>query len=1204
MEVKETTLEDWGIYDDDDKNKKENEPKPQKPNKNNNPPQNKNQISQKQQKTKNEKSTEESPSKIKKLKPKERDDDEKEEEPKKSKKNKKSNKSYEGLLTHMKNIQSDADKKIKKKTYSLLENYINENEMTDECYDLLIRGDQEKGIEGICELISKKTRLGDFKGSTIELLKIIYNWFESSPKSSEIIENFSINEDCVLSMKIGDHYSHMNSSNKKEDKKFALNIIKIIKKLLDKRKTLELKDLVKHGFIKEIQQGLEKLKQVETKKTISQNKEKIPQKEKSTNEKNPEIPQNDIDEDINPISLEPKTWDAVEKTGKRLLTIDFLASNPNAIDDTYESELEMIENFIDPVSNNKKLNITNFNEDEIKQMHIQMDTFNPAFFLEKTHKKISLDDFASAIIEIDNNLQKLNQKDEKLIDNNIYKYLDCKKLLDSILQKFNENSSTLITSFNTHASSLQYSINDKLSDVKKNFDQILKAKMCKEIIQKLSKYFVLKDKIEENLKFSNIDELADILKRVNVELKNISQNRLVYGEFFIYFSQKIDDFKNKLIEIIKNAPVKENVLKYFKYLLEFEIELEIIEQLLSMEKVKMCDKIKLYLENTENFEINNYREFFCDEYPLQNISDSIYMQIIKNAENKIINEPNNNKAKKKKIYDEISTKYPLDMDMDNNNLEKNNDEKDELINVENIIKSILEDINEFLFTMKVLDEMLTMKSIYQKRSIKFNTITSEIYYVLFDKLKTFLFDYKNFEMEKIIQENYFSIYKLPANNYVNKIQQFYLNNKDLKNIVFNTNFNKNTLHNLSNLVVEIFEKFEYHLSKDVIGNLNKNKNIFIKKIFYAFINEQILSNIDLFRYENTINYTDTQVTIFNQSSFNFTKTFFKHFIQSYINIIKFYMNIVNKLTNITIEYDLIYDSFFFILKCFVLRFLVYYRTEKKDKITDSNCLNCLVIETFRNLNYIEYTILTILNRLFKNKQNDYDPYLKDFLEFISLMKNLFIKQYSVNAANNLISIFINNTTSTENAKNKFNFYEKYNELLISKLSDKNIFSDYRSSFIDLLNAFSNYTRDLSTIFEEEKKDNKDKRIMKILQYIISLFFDKFVQEYSSGKTKIFSGDDESQKTISSFKYNAQLLLEMQLFIQLLNKYINTSGQLKEKSRIAVSVILNNIANIKRVNFGSGNINEKQLFTDNEIRQKDYIINRFLQKYSSFYKIFT
>ena len=34
----------------------------------------------------------------------------------------------------------------------------------------------------------------------------------------------------------------------------------------------------------------------------------------------------------------------------------------------------------------------------------------------------------------------------------------------------------------------------------------------------------------------------------------------------------------------------------------------------------------------------------------------------------------------------------------------------------------------------------------------------------------------------------------------------------------------------NNLVVEIFEKFEYHLSKEIFGTLNENKSLFIKKL--------------------------------------------------------------------------------------------------------------------------------------------------------------------------------------------------------------------------------------------------------------------------------------------------------------------------------------------------------------------------------------
>ena len=652
-EAKVTFLEDWGIYDNESQSL---------------PSKNKSNIKKDENEEEKEeeiKATSKKKKKIK-LKPKEREDEENldidniniiNNEEEKQKKPKKKNNVYETIFNHMKNLQPDASKSIKRKTYEIIKKYVEENDLDEESYDLIIKGDDKSDILGLCELISKKTRTGSFKGSTFEFIKIIHYWFREieEEKSKKMVENFSLNEDYIKLMKLGEHYSRLCNSTKKEEKKLSHQIIHILRDILEMRKTLELKDLIKFGFVDTVQKGLDKYDAALRKKREKEEKEKEEEKKeekKEEDEKEKEKEEEHVknmDEDYNPISLEPRTWEAAEKMGKKLLTIDFLAYNRGG--DDVGGDLEFIENFIDPLDDNKKLNIGDYPEDDIKKLHIQMDSFDPIFFLEKIYKKISLKDFANAIIDIDENLKKINDKDEKLIDKNIYKYLDCKKLLDSILTKFNDNSSSLITSFNTQAASLQSSVNDKLIDIKKSFDQIIRAKMCKEIINKLSKYFKLKDEIEENLKFSNIDELADILKRVNVELKNINQNKLIYGEFYVYFSQKIDDFKNKLIEIIKNAPITENLLKYFKYLLEFQLDTATIEKLLNLEKVKMCEKIKIYLENTENFEINNYREFFCDEYPLQNINDSIYMQIIKEAENQIMED--NNKPKKKKIYDNI-----------------------------------------------------------------------------------------------------------------------------------------------------------------------------------------------------------------------------------------------------------------------------------------------------------------------------------------------------------------------------------------------------------------------------------------------------------------------------------------------------------------------------------------------------------------------
>lgn len=322
------------------------------------------------------------------------------------------------------------------------------------------------------------------------------------------------------------------------------------------------------------------------------------------------------------------------------------------------------------------------------------------------------------------------------------------------------------------------------------------------------------------------------------------------------------------------------------------------------------------------------------------------------------------------------------------------------------------------------------------------------------------------------------------------------------------------------------------------------------------------------------------------------------------------MNIVTKINNISLEYDLIYDSFFFILKCFVFRFLIFYRIEKRYQADILN-LNCLVIESYRNVNYIQFILSTLLKRLFKNKEKDYINYQKDFNEFIKFCKNLYLKQYTVNSANNLLSIFINNSAyiidSQNNNNNKNNnvmptnkFYEKYNEILVGK-NNNSCFTDLRSCFIDLLNGFSNCIRDLNTIFEEERSDNKSKKIIKTLQYIINFFYDRFILNSSptSANSRIFLGQEESQKNIDIFKFNAQLLLEMQLLTQILKKF--SSEQLREKANIVYSVILGYLGKIKGL--PQGNIRERDVFDENELQMKNNLINLFLPNYESFYKIF-
>ena len=1104
------------------------------------------------------------------------ENEEKEEKPKKKKKKKKKEKKseddYNQIFEYMKNLQPDASKKKKKKTYELIKDFVSESKLSQESLELIIEGDKSKKILGLCELTSKKTKFGNFKGSTLEFLKIIYSWFYESKNSEILSEEFSMHEEFIKKMNLGEHYSRLIESNKKTEKALALKIIKIIMKIRKKR-NLDLDELIKPGFISLIEKDLKDYEDEEEDEETQKQKKKIEEMNLKTEK---DIIEEEMEKNYN---KEPKTWEEAEKKNKKLLTVEFLSfGGGNFVDDEKENEIEFIDNFIDPITN-EKLNIKNFNEDEINKIHIQQETFDPMFFLEKLYKKMSVEEFKESIIHIENNLKGINAKDEKLIDKNIYKYLDCKKLLDSILQKFKEETNKFITEFNTNASTLEFNINDKLENVKESFDLIIQSKQCKEILNKLSKYFIMKDRIENFLKFNNIDDLADYLKKINYEIKNISQNRLLYGEFYNYFYKKVEDFKNVLIDIIKNSPVNEASLKYFKYLLEFDVECEIIDKLINLQKEKMCEKIKNYLESKDNIHIKILRNFFCDEFKIENYSDEIYEEIIKKVENE-----------KMKKNDEILNK-------NNNNKNEENKEK---INVENIISSLLNEINDFLFTMKVLDESLDLKSSYKQRETKFTTISTEIYFILFDKLKNYLFD-ENFNMQIIIKKNYFDIYKFPKNDFINDLYVFFDENQEIKNAIFNEKFNKNALQNLSNLIIEMFEKFEFHLNSEIIESLSENKTIIIAKIFHSFLNEKIKSTLNFFINENTINFTETQISIFNFSYFDFTKKFFKLITQNYINIIQFYMNIVTKIKNCKLDYKIIYLTFFFILKCFVLRFLIFYNTEKKynNKNTDIN-LNCLIVETIRNLNYIEFILKYVLKSLFRNKENDYSELLLDFYEYLTNMKKIFLDEYIFNASSNLLNVYLNNQNHKENLR--FNFYEKYNDLLVSNSKENNFecFNDSRSVLIDLIVSIENCVKDFDIIFTEnfEEKAKTKYNSISLIQEIIELFYDNFLNFTKEKIDLLMCKNDENK---NGFKYVAQLLLELQIFNRILENYSNE--KIINKEKLVEEILCEILLSLKGKNLNDNKISENKIFNQNEILKKEKLIESYLKNYSSLFKFF-
>ena len=167
--AKVTSLEDWGIggdenEEDDKKNlsKIKEEDEGTTSSKKNNKKKGESVSPKKKSNKEKDKESEKSKSKKKiKFKEKKREDEDGlGEEQNDDEEKKQKNNTYKELYKHMKNLQPDASKSIKKKTYELIKNFVEENDLDDDCYDLLIKGEDKKDILGICELISKKTRTG------------------------------------------------------------------------------------------------------------------------------------------------------------------------------------------------------------------------------------------------------------------------------------------------------------------------------------------------------------------------------------------------------------------------------------------------------------------------------------------------------------------------------------------------------------------------------------------------------------------------------------------------------------------------------------------------------------------------------------------------------------------------------------------------------------------------------------------------------------------------------------------------------------------------------------------------------------------------------------------------------------------------------------------------------------------------------------
>jgi len=236
-----------------------------------------------------------------------------------------------------------------------------------------------------------------------------------------------------------------------------------------------------------------------------------------------------------------------------------------------------------------------------------------------------------------------------------------------------------------------------------------------------------------------------------------------------------------------------------------------------------------------------------------------------------------------------------------------------------------------------------MAHLRNKQAKLFTSITREIYFTMFGKLLDFLF-ISSQDLQRNIKvsfsekcEHFFGkeFFSNTREIYISKMMEFYA--KAESSTIFNENFNKNTLQNMSNILIACFDIFDIYFSEkmeeDTISEtllvLNEYKSEVIKKIFTAFLNEKILSNLRNINEETTINFFDTEIAVNNSSAFAYTKEFLKKLYKSYKNIIEFYLNILKKTKDVVLEHEIITLSYFYTLKNFYIKFIDFYNGESE-----------------------------------------------------------------------------------------------------------------------------------------------------------------------------------------------------------------------------------------------------------------------------------
>lgn len=1101
------------------------------------------------------------------------------------------------LYDYIKKIQSSSKKLEKKEILdNLLFNYLELKEnFLEKDIDLIFIGDN-KEIKGLIQLSGIMNIKGNFKESSKTIFKLIYKLISSGDKKMYFAEKISVYDDIICnSMKLNDYFK-LNS----EFKQIVIDFILIIKKI---RSSLNIEEFgIKPSMVEEIKKEIfardKIIKKIEEEK-LEEIKKKIADK----------------------LNYEPCTWAEVENLPNRyLINIDFIGNDLNVIKNSFseeEKEKELLDNFVDPLSNNLK-NIIHFSKFK-EEIHINCQKFKPEFFLEEICYETDYNEFIKKIKYLEENILNTNSKEINSLDRNLCKYLECKKIIDSLINNFNKNISSIIKQGNLDLKTLEKDISFFLMPLKASFEKILNAKSSKDFLIKFENFFIMKDKIENFLKMSSFDQLAEYLKKSISNIHRISQTKEFDKDFYNYFIESYNKLKILIGNIIISSNSSDEILTYFKYLLEFEIDIKKIEDIIEILKKEFTIKLENFLKLEMNTNISKYKMLFKDDFQICyqpefffskisiNIHDIDFTKII--DVNLVINNNDDSKDNNSDNLRKINKSF-LKLNRTSNDKDYS---KEKQIDIEVVLNNLNNELKEFLYVMRTIDQNLKLKKQNFNLEIKFSLqyLMIDIYNFLLNKMTVYFFEEDfTFAIRDQITNHInlkLSNDNIEKNNYFNNLIEFY-NIKD-NNLIFREIFEDHSLMSLSSSILNIFFIFEVYFPKENI-NLNNNINnklILIEKIYLAISNHKIQRFLKYLNDDNTIDFFEQHYSIHNSICFEYVKNSLQILYKDYNELIVFFIKIKSKLLNSKINPLNIIINFFESSKFLIINIYNFYETESKITTNTIERLNLLILEILKNINYMKTEIYIISRMLFKNKENDYIEYYAKFQAFCDEIKKLLIDKFLVkNISDNLFGLmfsglfnilkfenksFMESFSSEIDIKKNYYIsqnetYEKISNIII--LGNTNfLLQNYRSNLTSILFVISNIINEI--IFVEIKSigsmENKS-LIYNIINQSLKRFFILSNLYIQSEKDKFISNLLISQIF--------QLIVEFEI---LGNKFNIQSAKILE-IQIEFEKIIESLNEVlKKIKDGK---ESKLILNDNDKISKLTLINNFEKKYSNYF----